>query len=435
MVLILVPGFFRGLKQHESFKILLRRSKLSQRTINLRSMETGNNTNATVGIRNRFTPKKASVLLLLVIFVVVSAGCFFLFRYYTATIAEKNRIMERGKKYEDAYRASLLKNSPEALQNAFVEDLRAGINDQFTKSAADFVTHRFFDNGGNIYEVYDYVNSHPELSFLKEAEPIYPNTFRRIGERKVKTTGEDESILAYAAYVEVLRNHGYADMAALTTVANQYARIVYFRRTIAPRIADRDYAQYYTRATDTFLRKASEFADAAQADVVKVLDGDLDTQTMPARDILVGLNQYASAIRFFETLGFQYSSVKSSREVFSFSMEYSRKYVPELMHFTSLINATTLALLPSSGQQEVKEALYPILNLDTKKIKLLDTSIIHKVIDARFEPRPATVYDIRLGTYSKRNIVRISEKSPEFRGWLVSNGWKEDDFIIEEPEG
>jgi len=394
-------------------------------------METKNNMSIT-GIESQFKSKKFFILILIAS-VVVCIGCFLLYRYYTVTILEKNRIIERGKKYEDAYRASLLRNSPEALQNAFLDDVRAGTNDQFTKSAAYFITHRFFDNGGNIYEVYDYVNSHPELGFLKEAEPIYPNIFRRIRERKVKTTGEDESILAYAAYVEVLKNHGYADMAALTTVANQYARIVYFRRTIAPRIADKEYAQYYTRATDIFLRKASEFANTAQVDVVKILNGELNAQDMPARDILVGLNQYASAIRFFEILDFQYSSAKSSREIFSFSMEYSRKYVPELMHFTSLINATTLALLPSGGQQEIKESLYPILNLDTKKIKLLDTSIIHKVIDARFEPKPTTVYDIRLGTYSKRNIVRISEKSPEFRNWLVSNGWEEGDFKVEEP--
>ena len=128
---------------------------------------------------------------------------------------------------------SLLGGDPKKLQNLFLEDIKNGKNDKFTKSAAYFITHRFFDNGGNIYEIYDYINAHPELAFLKEAEKIYPNIFDQIHKRTLPSIYVDRSYYAYLAYVEILNKHGYSDIAALGTAANQYAKLAHNNTAIA----------------------------------------------------------------------------------------------------------------------------------------------------------------------------------------------------------
>src|ERR1035437_752403 len=128
----------------------------------------------------------------------------------------------------DAYYSGILKNNPAPLQNSLVADLQVGANDKYTKSDAYFVTHRFFDNNGNVYEIYEYVNSHPELAFLKEAEAIYPAIFKQIQNGTLPKTFVDRSYYAYLAYVEVLYKHGYTDIAAEGTLANEYAKLAYF---------------------------------------------------------------------------------------------------------------------------------------------------------------------------------------------------------------
>ena len=113
---------------------------------------------------------------------------------------------------------------PKPLQNLFAEKVKKGVNDSDTKSAVYWITHRYFDNGGDIYEIYDFVESHPEVVFLKEAEKVYPTIFADIKERKVGNYTRD-SLLALMAYYEVIDRYGYADIAVWGMAANKFAEL------------------------------------------------------------------------------------------------------------------------------------------------------------------------------------------------------------------
>lgn len=344
--------------------------------------------------------------------------------YYTVTVP-KNKIA----KHNNAYYASLLQNNPTVLQNSFADDVKNGLNDKYTKSDAYFVTHRFFDNNGNIYEIYDYVNSHPELAFLKEAEGIYPGIFEQIKNKTLPATFVDRAVYAYLAYVEVLEKHGYTDIAAIGTAANQYAKTAYFAKTVSTEMTNKARVPSRVKYVERDSNKAREFLNLAKGDVADILDGKITLDDVPARDILVGLNQYAAALRYLDGLGVDISfSPKTSKEIFTFTMDYSYRFVPELNLFTSLLNASTLTVLNATSPYEVKDALYPILDLDTKKGKLLDASIIHKIIDSRFEKKPRLISDTNMDIYSKRNALTLAKKVPEFKAWLISNGWTDADF-------
>jgi hypothetical protein len=337
----------------------------------------------------------------------------------------------------DAYYSGILKNDPTPLQNSFVADLQAGVNDKYTKSDAYFVTHRFFDNGGNVYEIYDYVNSHPELAFLKEAETIYPAIFKQIQSGTLPKTFVDRSYYAYLAYVEVLYKHGYTDIAAEGTLANEYAKLAYLDTAISKEMPAKTgiaRAKYAVRDS----KKALQFLKIVQGNVTAVLQGTLTSNDVTPRDILVGLNQYAAASRYLEALSENYQiptststmpeMYKNTGEVFNYTMEYSARYVPELNLFTSLLNASTLAILSSSTPDEIRAALFPILDFDPKKPGFSPTSIIHKVLDSRLEPKPANIGDTNMDIYSKRNTVRLATLVPEFKQWLMNNGWQTSDF-------
>jgi len=361
----------------------------------------------------------------LVVFFFISFGVLYFFEKDKA-----NKIAQRDKAYyesllqsDKAYYESLLQNKPEALQKSLVEDIKNGVNDAETKSAAYFITHRFFDNGGNIYEIYDYVEKHTELSFFKEAEGIYPEAFLKLKNKKLPQTYTKESYDVYLAYVEVLYKQGYADIAGLSTAANQYAGNAYFNTNQSE--GERG---VYLKNTERDIKKALEFLSASNDDVTKILEGKLTSSDIPARDILVGLNQHAAAIRYLEAMGINTVSTKTSREIFTFAMDYSSRFVIELNMFTSLINASTLVILDSSTTEEIKVALDPILSFDIKKPSSYKGSVIIKIINSRFEQKLEGSNYVRMDIYSKRNVLLIASRVPEFKAWLMSNGWTETDF-------
>lgn len=373
-----------------------------------------------------------------IIKIIVSLAVFLIIGFIIGTkiidISKDTATQKKDKERHDAFYAGILKNDPKLLQAAFVEDIKNGVNDKYTKSDAYFVTHRYFDNGGNIYEIYDYINNHQELGFInREAEKLYPVAFARIKNGTMSRAFTDASAYAYLAYVEVLYNHGYTDVAALSTLANQYVKMAYYNTSIAkemPKKEGQERAEYARRDAS----KALRFLKIAEPQVRDVVYGSKKASDVVPRDVLVGVNQYAAAVRYFEGLKENGLSTTTpitslnSNDLFSFAMEYSRRSVPELALFTSLLNGSTLALLSSSTPQEIKTALYPIIDFNTKTGNLSQNSIIHKILNSRFEPKPKNVGDTNMDIYSKRNTLRLAKKVPEFKTWLMYNGWKETDF-------
>lgn len=381
---------------------------------------------------------------LLVVFFIAAVVSFFTYiilsnQRLSGNSNDLGQLNERAKTYDSAIDTALFTDqSP--IQNLFLNDLRNGTIDKFSRSAAYFITHRFFDNGGNIYEIYDFVNSNPELSFIqKEAEAMFPKTFSSLKDENVKFTPFSYgSYYVYLAYTEVLYRHGYTDIAAVGTLANQYAKLAYMSRMIAKELPD-DRARLRTRTAERDTIKAIEFVTAADSEIDKILNGEITGDEIEPRDILVGMNQYSSALRYLEALrleGYVSSSslrtdaLERSKKVFDLAMEYSRKNVPVLAIFTSLLNASTLAMIPTSTQEEVRGALFTLLDVNPRNVNPERLGVIKKVLDSRFQQEPKNKEDTDLDIYGKRNILRLAEKVPEFKQWLIRNGWTEEDFVL-----
>jgi hypothetical protein len=404
-------------------------------------MENINNNlaNNTTSTENKFTNKKLTIIALIIIF--LFALVYFYLQRGERSVSKNNIITsygtkdgkERAKRNFDAYYLSLRQNNPMELQNGFLEDIKNGVNDEYTKSSIYFITHRFFDNGGDIYEVYDYVNSHPELAFLKEAESIYPRIFAEISKKKKNFTYHTH-LYAYCAYVETLIKYGYGDVASNATVANQYAKLAFFSKMIMSLDAnvsskEKEFRnEWLVKNTD----KSLKYITLTEPDIKKILNGEMTEKDIPARDILVGMNQYAASLRYLEAIGVKAPTTISSREVFTFSYDYSFKHVKELVFFTAFLNASTLALISSSTPNEIKTALYPILDFDTKKVTSTNANynlgILGKIIDAKSIAKPKKLTADNFDIYSKWNIVMLAKKVPEFKKWLINNGWEESDF-------
>lgn len=348
-------------------------------------------------------------------------------------------------KNDEIYKKSLLENKPQYLQDELVIDVQNGVNDKFTKSDAYFIVHRYFDNGGNIYEIYDYVNSHPEMAFLKEAEKIYPDIFANIKSKTVPAHASITAIHALLAYLEVLDNHGYADIAALGTLANQYARTAYFvsvsskgNQTPAEMassmvgIEGKKSILFAIKARESFAGLIRDYSVASGS----IIDTNNLNQLLTSKDnlkkidivphnLLVGLNQFASSLRYLKAAGFDPELVHSkvsANDIFAFNTVFAKKYVPELEIFTSLLDATTLYLVSPDDVAALKVALQPIINLGVFKKK--QTDIVGKILGAS----KGSLVDIDM--YGKRNIATLGNTVPEFKKWLLSNGWVESDFQL-----
>lgn len=357
-------------------------------------------------------------------------------------------------KNNQAYRDSLQENKPELLQKSFVEDLQNGVNDKFTKSDAYFITHRYFDNGGNIYEIYDYVESHPDLAFLKDAEKIYPGAFEQIKNRSIPLTYSALGMHVLLAYLETLDKNGYADIAALGTTANQYAKLAYFLQ-VGPKKSqllkdtnvislvktETERSILFTKKTKDILVKllavnnltANDFQNPTKLlTEVKEVKG-LDT--LP-HNFLVGLNQYASALRYLEATGFDIKTIGSplsAQDIFAFNGVFAKKYVPELEVFTSLLNASTLSLVSPDDVSGIRSALQPVLDFKVKKKQNL--GMVSKILSARLEEviyTPGTRVRVfyNLDLYGLKNIGTLGNTVPEFKAWLIANGWQESDFQL-----
>lgn len=336
------------------------------------------------------------------------------------------------KESRDAILGGILGDEPAELQNLLLDDLKSGVNDKFTKTHAYFVTHRFYDNGGDIYEIYNYVNSYPELAFLKEAESIYPEYFDLIKNNQLPKTYTDRGNLANMAYAEVLEKNGYGDTALLGTIANQYSKTALFLKLYATQDADR--ADMFSALAESILDKANLYALKARPKVAGIMDGMTDPTLYTAHDAMVGLNQYAASLRYLKANGITLPGVDhdtESAEVFAYTARLAQKEVTELVNFTALLDASTLYIAGNHDIIAVSKALEPIHTFDTAVTKPLPNGAIDRIIKAKNEVVAESVIDRKLDVYSKTNIVSLASSSPDFREWLFTNGWTDDDLNIE----
>ena len=314
------------------------------------------------------------------------------------------------------------------LLDRFDRDVRDGVNDEWTKSGLYFLMNRYFHNGGNIYEIYEYTESRPNLAFLKRASVIYPALFRLISNHELPETASPGSLLVYLAYAEVLARSGYAGVALHGTAAHQYAQLAY----IATR--EPDILVPGINVTQNILmkqHKALFFADAAQGDIMLIIEGQADA--IPVHDRVVGLRHYAVALRYFGFMGIKFHSLKTAREIFAVCAKMIQENeVPELGPFTGLLDASTLLLDVTSGVDEVRMALHPIL--ESAPDVQSGRKLIHRILLAKEQSLRMFGHQNQLrgtrefGVFGKENILNLAQKVPEFRTWLKDGGWAEVDF-------
>jgi len=357
--------------------------------------------------------------------------CFLLYvlshRYLSPTRRDNDGSYQKNDMKERAnaeYLASSFQNNPSIIENALIKEMRGGINDKYTKADIYFFVHRYFDNGGNIYEVSDYIEGHPEVSFLKEAEIIYPEIFESIRKRQLPFTYSDQGMYAFLAYLEIVEKYGYADVAAAGTAANQYAKMAFYKRMILQDQATGKSMNYPVFTPDEIARdmkKAVFFGNQADKLAASILGGR-NGNTQPV-DIVFGLNQYASALRYFDALGAEFVSAKSSEEIYSYAVNYSYHSVPEMYLSLSLTNATTL-LLVDNTVAELRNAIYPFF--DFKPASEMPNELVNKILNSRFAVSRSRFSDLDIS--SRQNIVELGNRVPEFKSWLKTNGWRNSDF-------
>lgn len=319
----------------------------------------------------------------------------------------------------------------EGLKDSFVEDIRKGINDDETKLKAYAFIRRYLENGGNIYETYQLVHDTPELSFLLEAEDIHPDAFRNIREKRRPFIYSDEGMYAYLAYSEVLEKHGYANSALLAATMRRYIEMAYFKRMInSDHLLGKSvsYPDYSLKERENDIKKAVVFAGKANKEIAIIFDYSDTEAISPSRDVLDAIVQYAIALRYMESMKVTVESSKTSDELFLFALGYSHRYFPESYFQIALSNAATLLLVDSAEENDFRNALYPFFSYTQTKDSRHD--LIGRILRSKSESAHSRYAD--LSPYSRENVVRLANKSPEFKKWLMSNGWKEGDFLMNE---
>ena len=330
---------------------------------------------------------------------------------------------------KDRYYRSLFQNDPSLVRDGFLEAVKSETVGVGSRADAYFVTHRYIDNGGNIYELHDFFDQHPELAFLNaEAAEIRPEIFDLIRARRAPSTYSDQGMYAYLAYLEVLERHGYANVAMTSTAANQYAKFAYYKAGIRKEKNEGGLPTYPDYSLDEIasdLKKSEFFLKMSAEPISWLISGESSVATggVQPLDVFYAVEQFGSVLRYLEAYGVSIKTENTAGEVFAFGMKFSRQELPELYLALSLSNASTL-LLVDAEDGELRNALYPFLNVKGPEAKR--SGIVERIIRARLDAPNARFRD--LDSYSKKKIVELGQRVPEFKSWLMENGWKDADF-------
>lgn len=320
--------------------------------------------------------------------------------------------------------------NPAPLQNFFVAKVKAGTNDDATKSAVYWITHRFFDNGGDIYEIYDFVNSNPELVFLKDAEKIYPDIFEKIRKKEV-TNYSGDALLALLAYYEAIDRHGYANMGVWGIAANKYTEFAYYSHNEHLKNPN---AKYTKAAEDPrtnrviWMNKAERFLEKANEHLFMIAGNrrdvnDLANIKMIPDDLLVGLNQYASAVENMRAFGRVFDMPYSTREIYDFNERLAKSTVPRLYFFTNYLYATSLIYGGTATEENLKAPVERLVGYARSTPKDDWRQSVSRVLSSRYDSKPGDA-----GMYAIDVVKGIAERSPLFTEWLKENGWTDADL-------
>lgn len=323
--------------------------------------------------------------------------------------AVQNIIAER-KELNAKIGDSLLRNEPEDLQNYFSEKVAQNVKDNFSKAAIYFITHRYFDNGGDIYEIVDYINNDPNLVFLTEAETIYPAIFSKIAGREKLT--KDERLLAYLAYIEMLQKSGYADAAAYGTAAAKYIELYDLKMAaLAGKPASAE--------VHLMKEKAVAFASTARP----LVEGFRDVMGESGEDIskddmLVGLSQYAVTLAFFKKHNIAFPVKYQYQDIFFFALQYATRHELVLKPFTALnFNYALIVAGDDTKESITGVGLGTILSGVYKKTEYKKNGLIDRMVHGDAKGYNTT------GIYGKATMNKIIAHDAVFKAFMEARGY------------
>ena len=330
----------------------------------------------------------------------------------------------QNKNIEDVIKSSNLNTDQKPLQDFFVEKVKAGKNDDETQVALMWITHRYFDNGGDIYEIYDYVNSHPEISFLREAEKIHPEVFLLIKEKKVKSY-DFPSIVALLAYFEIADKNNYANLGMLGLAANKYAELAFNSYNAGNATSVPDDEIRFSRLYKEFKNKSIFFSLKANKYIIertKITGKINDMENAGLRDdtLLVGLNQFASAQYFYKGMDLPFLSAFTPDEIFKFNVDFSRRKYIRLYLFTNYLWATSLLNGKSANIITLSTPLNNITEYGRANKNIRPEGSLSRIINAKTNGEN--------GMFSFKNVKDLAVIFKPFKTWLIEVGWKETDF-------
>ncbi|MCF7843918.1 hypothetical protein K9M47_03395 [Candidatus Gracilibacteria bacterium] len=316
------------------------------------------------------------------------------------------------------YEESSLKNNPKPLQDLFLSKIKNSENDKDTKMAAYWIVHRFFDNGGDAKEIYDYVQSNPALSFLNEAENVYPESFKDLKDGKIPV-GTYAALYIALSYMEILDKYDYSDIAMLSTLSCKYAELAYFYKEMAKSATSTTVVDNHNNQRELALEKSQKYFHKTTDYINEIMEsqGNL-SKKIDKRDILVGVNQYFLAIAYYQNLKAPYASKYTKEELFTFASTYSEKEVPILYKFTSYLYAVALA---KSGEIENRDSDYMDRLLSPFLRSNKETHVTKSILESKY----------KFHLYGRENLSQIGSHTSIFKKWLIENSngnWVEGDF-------
>lgn len=310
----------------------------------------------------------------------------------------------------------------------FLADIHSGnFSLRASENALTFVS-MYLTSGGDIYSVYDFINLYPELAFLKAAEKMHPDVFEKIKSRRVPYTYSDEGLIAFLTYLEALESYGYKDITITGALVYQYSKKAFYMEMI---LKDKlkgeslDYPEYTQNEINESIKKAIYFTEKASNSVADILKEEVVYKNIATRQAFNSLLQFAYGLRYLEALNTKIDIKNEANDIFSFAKKYTNKgKVPETYLAVYFLDAASLLLLDDfSLNKQITEDL-KIFFTSEKKFKNIEPVVT--ILNSRYK-KTATRY-LHLDMYGYKNVVRLSKVVPEFKDWLIINGWKEGDF-------
>ena len=325
---------------------------------------------------------------------------------------------------DQAIQLSTLGTDQKPLQDFFVEQVKTGKNDDNTKAALMWITHRYFDNGGDIYEIYDYVNAHPEIAFLKEAEKIHPDVFLLMKDKKIKNY-DMYSLVALLSYFEIANKYNYANLGMLGIGANKYAELAYGAYNAANATNVHSEELKYSKIYYEFKNKSLMFSIEANNYInerTKLTGKINDLETAGLRDdtLLVGLNQFASAQYFYKGMDMPFLSTIPPDQIFAFNVDFSRRKFVRLYLFTNYLWAFSLENGKSANMLTVSIPLNNIIEYARANKNIRPEGSLSRIIHSNTNGET--------GLFSQGTAKSLASEYKPFREWLREVGWREQDF-------